>query len=103
MLQKVEKRTNENGEEIRTDASGREYKVWYDMIGNEFHEYTCKIRENNTPKKKINLDDALLDDDFQSPDYNWSNTFEKPKDENNLSDNDFYRMEFKQCMYALYK
>lgn len=71
------------------------------------------LDENKTkPKKEINLDDALLEGwDFdvdqkenkKKQRYDWEDTPEPEPDENNLSENDFYRMDWKKAQYQIYR
>ena len=64
------------------------------------------------PKKEINLDDALLDDwDFDDDQketkkeqrYDWQDTPAKETDPNNLTRNDFFKMDWKETQYQLYR
>ena len=86
------------------------YPESYKFVGKDNCGYDCYLvntRENNTPKKIINLDDALLDDDCldELPDeyYNYEWREEPSKDKNSLTQIDFMRMDFRECEYHLYK
>ena len=78
----------------------------YHYVGKELgHDvYLVDIKENKTKKTEINLDDALLDSsDFSDEYYDCQWREEPPKNENDLNQNDFYRMEYKEIQYHIYR
>ena len=80
----------------------------YRYIGKEngYDMYVVPVRENKSVKKETNLDDYLLEDEELPKEYyNYSLDDEEKKDKekNNYTKNDFFRMEYKDCMYVLYK
>ena len=86
------------------------YPESYKFVGKDncgYDSYLVNTRENNAPKKIINLDDALLDDDsldeLPAEYYNYEWREEPTKDENSLTQIDFMRMDFRECEYHLYK
>ena len=87
------------------------YPESYKFVGKDncgYDSYLVNTRENNAPKKIINLDDALLDDDCLDNDlpdeyYNCEWKDEPPKDENSLTQIDFMRMDFMESQYHIYK
>lgn len=65
--------------------------------------YVVPIRENSGKRKKeINLDDALLED-FPDDYYNGSWQDEPRKAENELEQIDFFRMDYKESLFCIYK
>lgn len=63
-----------------------------------YNTYLVEARENNTHKKKLNLDDALKDcEDFPNEYYNcdWKNTDKVVEDKNIISANNFYGLDYK--------
>ena len=90
----------------KTDGIEKDYTVIYDAIGNEMREYKVNVNENQNEKKTINLDDALLDD-FTFPDeyynFSWDDTPVSAKDEKNISQQEFYNMDFKSQLYFVYR
>lgn len=78
----------------------------YQYIGKENGQnvFLVNIQENKQVKKKINLDDALLDDlEFPEEYYNSQWKEEKTKDENEFNQIDFYRMDYKESQYYIYR
>lgn len=93
MLERVSNNTNPNYQYIGTNEIG-------------YKEYLVNIKESKGNKKTINLDDALMDCDEFPDDYfvnDWQETRTKETDENNLTENDFYRMDFKTIQYHIYR
>ena len=78
------------------------------FIGNYggYNEYLVNVRENTTPKKTVNLDDGLYDDDtftYNPDDYDFDYTPHKDIEKDEISLNDFYTMSYKDISYLLYK
>lgn len=100
--------TDENGEKVVKDIN---------PFGQVIIHKEVIIRENGSEnlddssqksKKEIKLDDGLFDDwDFDDDQkeqvYDWNDTPEPEPDENNLSENDFYRMDWKKAQYQIYR
>lgn len=70
-----------------------------------YNEYLVNVRENETPKKIINLDDGLYDDtfDYDPDNYDFDYTPDKDIEKDELSLNDFYTMDYKTVSYLLYR
>ena len=84
--------------------SNKDIKKSSDEIDNKFIEHIVQIRENNNKKPTINLDDGLYDEiPEEYYQYDWQETPKIQKDENNLTQNDFYSMEWKETQYHLYR
>ena len=117
MLQKVEKKTDDKGREIRIDNSGREYAVWYDAVGNEYHEYQYISNEKSEEEKKEEkerkwkytfdhlFDDCDEDEVFQQEygNYDWDGTEYKADDDKIINRYDFYNKDFKDQQYYIYR
>lgn len=109
-----------------TDENGKKVKQEINALGQICNVVDVVINENRTekqernldnalfdrkkskPKKEINLDDALLedwdfDDNWKETDFDWKDTPAKETDPNNLSRNDFFRMDWKETQYQLYR
>lgn len=105
-----------------TDENGKKVNQEINALGQICNIVSVQIKENtgekkeinlddalkSKPKKEINLDDALSDDwDFddsqQNTNFNWNDTPAKETDANNLTQNDFFRMEWKETQYQLYR
>lgn len=113
--------TNENGEKVVKDIN---------PLGQVLIHRNMTIRENTNKKEKLNLDDALSNDQKKNPPeklnlddallddwdfdnnqqeiknkqcYNWDDTPEPEPDEINLSENDFYKMDWKKAQYQIYR
>ena len=78
----------------------------YKYIGQEcgYNMYLTNIRENTNKKQKLNLDDALLDDDnFPNEYYKSEWKEDELKEDDDLSKLDFFRTNSKECQYLIYK
>lgn len=105
-----------------TDENGKKVNQEINALGQICNIISVQIKENtgekkeinlddalkSKPKKEINLDDALSDDwDFddnqQNTNFDWKDTPAKETDANNLTRNDFFKMEWKETQYQLYR
>lgn len=113
-----------------TDENGNKVNQEINALGQICNIVSVQIKENTSEKKEIkldealydgqkskskkeiNLDDALLDDwDFDDDQketkkeqrYDWQDTPAKGIDANNLTQNDFFRMDWKETQYQLYR
>ena len=100
---KIIEYTDENGEKVEKEVN---------VFGQTLIKKPFPVRENKEEKKEIELDESLFDDwDFdddwketkKEQRYNWDDTPEPAPDENNLSENDFYKMDWKKAQYQIYR
>ena len=117
MLQKVNKKTDDEGREVKIDNAGREYAVWYDAVGNEFHEYKYISSEKSEEERKKErekkwkyefdhlFDDCDEDEVFQQEygNYDWDSTPVKEDDDKIINRYDFYNKDFKDQQYYIYR
>lgn len=94
---------DKNGERVEKDIN---------PFGQTLIKRNITIRENKKEKNETELDETLLEgwdfDDNQQKTkkeqrYNWDYTPEPAPDENNLSENDFYKMDWKKAQYQIYR
>ena len=80
-------------------------KITYDAIGNQMIEQVVNVRENKTKRRTTQLEDGLFDDEMPDEYFNcsWKDTEPIQKEENELTRNDFFTMEYKDIQYLLYR
>lgn len=93
-----------------TDEKGEKVVKEINPLGQAMIHKNVIIKENRKEKEKIQLDEDILNDwcfdDNQQKDnqrYDWDYTPEPEPDENNLSENDFYKMDWKKSQYQIYR
>ena len=112
---KIIEYTDENGKKVNQEinALGQICNIVYVQINEntgEKKEINLDDALKSKPKKEINLDDALLEDwDFDDNQqkkeqrFDWEDTPAKGIDANNLSEKDFFKMDWKETQYQLYR
>ena len=113
-----------------TDENGNKVKKEVNVLGQEVVYYNVPIKENISKKKEIKLDEALLDDwktkpkknidldealldDWSFDDnqqetkkeqrYDWESTPENEIDIYHLTENDFFKMDWRRKLFVLYR
>lgn len=100
-----------------TDEKGEKIVKEINPLGQVMIHQFVNIRENTDEKKENNLDESLLEDlalledlDFDDQKeakkeqrFDWNDTPAKETDPNNLTRNDFFKMDWKETQYQLYK
>lgn len=83
--------TDENGEKVVKDIN---------PFGQVMIHQFINIKENTGKKEEKNLDNDSLDDwDFDDSYYNMDYTPDTEPDEKNLSEKDFFKMDWKETQY----
>lgn len=111
-----------------TDENGKKVNQEINALGQIFNIVSVQVKENTGGKKEIKLDDALLDsrkskskkeinlDDALLEDWDFDDNQQKKEhrysqedtpakgiDANNLSENDFFKSDWRGSQYQLYK
>ena len=100
-----------------TDEKGEKIVKEINPLGQVMIHQFVNIRENTDEKKENNLDESLSEDlalledlDFDDQKeakkeqrFDWNDTPAKETDQNNLTRNDFFKMDWKETQYQLYK
>ena len=100
-----------------TDENGKKVNQEINALGQICNIVSVQIKENTGEKEKSNLDEALPEEielleewDFDDKKetkkeqrFDWDDTPAKEPDENNLSENDFYKMDWKKSQYQIYR
>ena len=103
-----------------TDENGKKVVKEINPLGQVFIHHFVAIKEDEkknikhkyTTKPTDELDALLLDDwNFddnqqetkQKKNYDWDDTPDSEQDEKNISENDFYKMNWRKSLYLIYK
>ena len=100
-----------------TDENGKKVNQEINALGQICNIVSVQIKENTGEKEKSNRDEALpeelelleewaFDDQKETKKeqrFNWEDTPAKETDANNLTRNDFFKMEWKETQYQLYR
>ena len=87
-----------------TDEKGEKVVKEINPLGQVMIHQFIKIKENTGKKEEKNFDNASLDDwDFDDSYYNMDDTPDPEPDAKNLSEKDFFKMDWKETQYQLYK
>ena len=100
-----------------TDENGKKVNQEINALGQICNIVSVQIKENTGEKKENNLDASLSEDLALLEDWNfddqkeakkeqrfdWNDTPAKETDPNNLTRNDFFKMDWKETQYQLYK